>query len=99
MHGYSLKAIAKKIGCSPNTVSNWEKGIGSPKMHFLQELCKLYEITPNQFLGFEPCDKLDNFADNNKSLLDEIDRLEQEKADIESTLRMYYKMLNPNQRL
>lgn len=93
MHGFSLKEIADKIGCAPNTISNWERGVGSPKMHFVQSLCELYNVTPNQFLGFEPCTELNEFIESKKDILSEIDKLQKQKSEIETSLRKYYEML------
>lgn len=99
MHGLSLKQLAARIGCSSNTLSNWEKGIGSPKSSFIEKLCDFYDITPSQLLGVEPCDKLERFNGEHKAILDRIEALQKEKSDIEFEIRMLYRMINPNQSL
>lgn len=93
MHGYSLKDIGDKLGCTANTVGNWEKDINPPKLHYIEDLCKIYNITPNQFFGFEPCEELESFKKSNEKLLIELENLQKQKSEIETKLRMYHDML------
>lgn len=94
LRGYSIKEVASRIGCVPNTIANWEKGTISPHVDMLQELCNLYEISPNQIFGWEPCEELENFIDEKKAIMDELARLHQQRAEIDKRIRHYAKLLN-----
>lgn len=43
--GYTQKEVAKELHKTPNTITNWEKGITSPKLNELDDLCRLYNIS------------------------------------------------------
>ena len=94
MHKLSAKQLAEKIEVSPNTICNWEKDVGSPKMHYIQQLCNIFDITPNQLFGYEPSKDLTAWMDDNKKILIEIENVQKQKADLESRLRMLMEMLN-----
>lgn len=94
MHKLSAKQLAEKIDVSPNTISNWEKDVGSPKMHYIQQLCNVFGITPNQLFGYETSMDLTTWMEGNKKILIEIENIQKQKADLDSRLRMLMDMLN-----
>lgn len=52
--GYTQKQIAELLGNKDNsTVASWELGRNHPNIKAVVKLCELYEITPNQLLGFK----------------------------------------------
>ena len=93
MHYLNYIELARKIGCSPNTISNWENGVGSPKQSAVEKLCDIYKITPNQLYGFERIPKLDIWVDNNEHILVEIESAQKAKMDAEKRLRDLYELL------
>ena len=94
LRNFSIKEVASKIGCAPNTISNWEKGTISPNVDILQELCEIYKISPNQLFGWEPCKELDDFINEKKAVMVELEKLQKEKSDIDKRIREYTKLLN-----
>lgn len=94
LRNLTIKEVASRIGCAPNTISNWEKGTISPNVDILQDLCGIYKISPNQLFGWEPCQELDDFIKEKRTIINELAKLQKEKADIEKRIRQYTKMLN-----
>lgn len=94
LRNLTIKEVASRIGCAPNTISNWEKGTISPNVDILQDLCGIYNISPNQLFGWEPCQELDDFIKEKRTIINELAKLQKEKADIEKRIRKYTKMLN-----
>lgn len=43
--------VAVKLGVSPSTVRNWEKGKTFPKQPIIEKLCNLYNI-PYDYIDF-----------------------------------------------
>lgn len=93
MHHWSFIELAKKLGCSPNTIANWENGVGSPKQSAIEKLCATYNVTPNQLYGFEAIPDLLLWIDDNKQILVAIESEQKVKADAEKRLRDLYELL------
>ncbi len=51
--GMSQEELAEKLGVSRQAISKWENGISSPEMAQLTKLCEIFEVTPNEILGYE----------------------------------------------
>lgn len=97
MRGYSIKEVASKIGCAPNTIANYEKGSISPNVDMLKELCNFYKISPNQVFGWEHCPELEDFINEKKAIMETLNDLNKQKADIEKKIRSCVKQLNQRQ--
>ena len=93
MHYWSCIELSRKIGCSPNTIANWENGVGSPKQSAIRKLCDTYNVTPNQLYGLETIPDLLLWIDDNKQILVEIESERKVKADAEKRLRDLYELL------
>lgn len=39
---------------SQRTVSHWERDKAIPKIDIFVQICKIYGVTPNELLGFDP---------------------------------------------
>jgi transcriptional regulator with XRE-family HTH domain len=48
--GITLKQLAYRLGVDPGTLSNWEKGKGSPPKEHLKKLSTLFTSLPSVFL-------------------------------------------------
>lgn len=49
--GLSQKQLADELGyTSSQFISNWERGISSPPLDKLEEICNLLKITPKQII-------------------------------------------------
>ena len=42
--------LAEKVGVSNHAVSKWENGINQPDVSMLQSICKMFDITVDDFL-------------------------------------------------
>ena len=42
--------LAEKVGVSNHAVSKWENGVNQPDISTLQTLCKLFDLTMDDFL-------------------------------------------------
>lgn len=97
MRGYSIKEVASNVGCAPNTIANYEKGTISPNVDMLQELCNFYKISPNQVFGWEHCPELEDFINEKKAIMEKLNNLHKQKADIDRQIRSLAKQLNQRQ--
>lgn len=59
--------LAEKLGISKNAVSKWERGLNLPDVSLMQDICKLLDITLNEFFAGEkiPDETFKEVADNN----------------------------------
>ena len=51
--GMEQKALAGKIGITPNAVSNWENGRGRPDLNLVPDICEALQITMYELFGAE----------------------------------------------
>ena len=50
---FTCKEVAEKLGkSSHSSIVMWENDKGFPQLDDFVELCKLYDVTPNDILGF-----------------------------------------------
>lgn len=47
------KEVAQKIGVATSTVQSWEEDIGRLRVRHLKPLCDLFNVTPEELLGFK----------------------------------------------
>lgn len=94
MKRLSQKDVASSLLKSPNAVSNWELGNTSPSIDDLLKLCDLFEVTPNQILGWENCQELDDFINETRSLAPKIEELKKQKKEIDQQLRIFDEIMN-----
>lgn len=93
----SQKELALLVERSPNTISNWEKGSVTPDADVLEPLCRVFKVNPNQLLGWEPCQELEDFIAEKKEILSAMERLQKQKAEIEGQIKEYAEKLNHRQ--
>ena len=48
--GYSVTELASKMGCSLQTIYNWEDGISEPKLSQFLHLCVIVGLSPTNLL-------------------------------------------------
>ena len=89
----SQKELADKVGRTPTVISNWENGVHTPDIETIQSLCRVFEVTPNQLLGWEDSKEVDEFFKKQESVLQEIERLNRARDRIDERIDMYYKEL------
>lgn len=94
MKGYTVTKVAEFVNRAPNTIINWETGKVSPDIDVVESLSRLYQIPPDQLLGWSECPELEEFKNRKKNILDTIADLQKQKADIEARLRYYTALLD-----
>jgi Predicted transcriptional regulators len=48
LRGWSQAKIAEEIGCTPNRISSWERGIALPSTYFREKLCLLFQMNAQE---------------------------------------------------
>lgn len=94
MRGYTQKDVADRLNKSTNAVSNWELGNTSPPIDDLVELCKMFDVTPNQICGWEECSDLTEFIQNSKNADQVLDVLIERRNTIDEEIKKYTKLRN-----
>lgn len=67
-HGLSQQALANLLEVNQTAVSQWERGATTPSATAMNDLCKLWNVTPDYLLGISDI--------KNASILDGIDAKE-----------------------
>ena len=49
--GWTLAQLAKRIGVTLQTIGKYERGVSSPDINVVIELCFALDITPNELCG------------------------------------------------
>ena len=49
--GYTQEQLSEKLGVSRQAVSRWELGETTPEMNILIQLCKVFDVSADYFLG------------------------------------------------
>lgn len=96
LRGMTIKEVADSLGCVTNTIVNWESGRVSPVIDFVENICNLYQIPPNQLFGYEKCPELEEFLNNKQQIIIEMKALQQERSEIDKRLKAYADMLSDN---
>lgn len=94
MRGYTQQDIADKLHKTTNAVSNWELGNTSPPVDDLMELCKLYDVTPNQMYGWDECPELTDYIIQHEDAVIQIETLKRQKEEIENQIKAYTEIMN-----
>jgi transcriptional regulator with XRE-family HTH domain len=47
------KEMANKLGITNTKLSHWEKGVSKPDIEALISICRVLDVNPSEFLGFE----------------------------------------------
>ncbi len=94
MYGYSVATLANKVGRAPNTMLSWEKGKVSPDVDIVEDLCRIYEISPDEMFGWRPCKKIEKFLEEKEHILKEMDKIQKERTELDQRLKEYTKMLS-----
>ena len=47
------KELADAVNVSLTTARSWEEDIGKLRVKHLKELCELFDVTPDELLGFK----------------------------------------------
>lgn len=81
--------LAKFVHRSPNVVSNWERGINSPDVEIVEQMCRLFKVTPNMMYGWDESEELKEFLDEKAQMIREMDDMIKQKEELESRIKDY----------
>ena len=74
--GIEQKELGKKIGISPNTISNWETGRSRPDINLIPAICGALQVSLSELFGIEdPEEGKSRLAPREQGLLDRYNRL------------------------
>lgn len=89
LRGMSQADLAKVVHRSPNVISNWEKGINSPDVEIVEQLCRLFKVTPNMIYGWDESEELKAFLDEKARMIREMDDMIKQKEELENRIKSY----------
>ena len=91
--GLSQESVAKQVNRSTNVISNWENGVHSPDLDVCEELCKIFNVTPNELFGWDDNPEYIEWLEQTKQLEVELRNMEQAKDDMEKRIMEYKKRI------
>lgn len=94
MNNFTQQDIAKRLGKSVNAISNWELGNTSPPVDDLVDLCKMFDVTPNQIMGWDECPKLKRYINETEGAKEMVEELQKQKAEIEKKIKRYKQIMD-----
>lgn len=94
MNNLTQQDIAKRLGKSVNAISNWELGNTSPPVDNLVDLCKIFDVTPNQIMGWDECPKLAKYINETSDAKEMVEELQKQKAEIEEKIKRYKQIMD-----
>lgn len=89
LRGLSQADLAKIVHRSPNVISNWERGINSPDVEIVEQICKLFKVTPNMMYGWDESEELKEFLDEKAQMIREMDDMIKQKEELENRIKHY----------
>lgn len=92
--GIKQQDLANRLGKSKSVISNWERGENSPDVETCAELCKILDVTPNELFGWEINLEYDRWLEDQTELLEEMNKIYDEKNALEKRLLEYQKRLS-----
>ena len=96
LKGLSVRQVAQRVNRSPGTISNWENGKISPDVDTVEKLCEIYDVTPNELLGWTPCPEIVEFYQKQQHLLSEMEELETQRNELDNRIKAYKELLSRN---
>lgn len=93
LNGLSQRDLAEKIDRSTNTISNWEMEKATPDADVTEKLCQVFGVTPNQLYGWESCKELEDFVNEKKELMEQLENLQRERLEIDARIKAYSEQL------
>jgi len=94
LRGLTTRQVAQLIDRTSGTISNWETGKISPDVDSVAKLCEVYDISPNELLGWEPCPEIEDFLAEKKDKIEAMEALIEEKNRLEAQIKSFMKELS-----
>lgn len=94
MRGFTQQDVADRLHKTTNAISNWELGNTSPPVDDMIELCKMFEVTPNQLCGWDDCPELIEYISRKENAAQRLEELKQQKKALEDQIKSFTEMIN-----
>lgn len=93
--GVSKREIATATGDSENAITKWFLGLSTPRIHKINIICDLLDVTPNELFGFSsPNPKKDETKPIKKTPSQEGERVIADSIRDDDTIENYKKLTN-----
>lgn len=93
MRRMNQKQLAEKLHKSRAVISNWERGENAPDPDTVEQICKIFNVTPNMIFGWEKCPEYEKYKERIKEYTSRYAQLATEKMRIEEELNKLQKEL------
>lgn len=96
IYGLSVRQVAQTIERSASSISNWENERKLPDTDALEALCRLYQVFPDELLGWRSCKLIDEYKRMQSENLRIINELHERRKELDDQIRKYEKILDNN---
>ena len=93
LRGYTQQEFANEIHKAQTTIANWEKGVSSPDVDIVIDICHVLDITPNQLYGWDKSEELETFLSEQQHNLKQIQQLLKQRDDLDLQISEYQSKL------
>ena len=94
MRGFTQQDVADRLHKTTNAISNWELGNTSPPVDDLVEICKMFNVTPSQIVGWDDCPELMEYIAETENASQRVEELKKQKEEIERQIKSYTDIIN-----
>lgn len=94
MRGYTQQDIATRLHKTTNAISNWELGNTSPPVDDLVELCKMFQVTPSQIVGWDECPELIDYITQAEHATQKLEELKKQRDELEEQIKSITELIN-----
>ena len=91
--GLTQAEFASRIHKAQNTIANWEKGISSPDVDIVIDICNVLNITPNELYGWDKCQELEDYLAEQQKDLKTVQDLIKQRKDLDIRISEYQSRL------
>lgn len=91
--GLSQRELGDKLNKSSAVICNWEKGINSPDLDSIANICRILQCTPNELFGWDVNKDLKHFLEKKQYLLQELQKLTKARDALDKQIMEYYKQM------
>ncbi len=93
LRGLTQQQFGNLMHKAPNTIANWEKGVSSPDVNIIVDMCDILKITPNELFGWEKSDELELFLSEQKENIKKMDELVKQRSELDARIRAYQEII------
>ena len=79
--------LAKQLGKSKNSVSNWESNGNTPDLDTIEKICKILRVSPNELFGWTENREYRDYEIRVQKTRERINEINDMKARLEKELR------------